>query len=119
MAKIIPIHKRSGQLFQDSPENLIDLLDSLPACVSYFDKEQRFQFNNKTYEEWFGISQRELQGKYIWEAIGKKVYESVRGHIEKALTGENVTYDAELMKKDGTTRFVQVNLYHTLMIRVM
>jgi len=86
------------------------LLDSLPICISYFDKEQRFQFNNKTYEEWFGISRTELKGKHISEVIGKKTYESVRGHIEKALSGENDTYETELMKKDGGTRFVQVNL---------
>jgi PAS domain S-box-containing protein len=110
MAKIIPLNKKAGQLFQDSTENLSDLLDSLPVCISYFDKEQRFQFNNKTYEEWLGISQRDLKGKHIREVIGKKVYESVRGHIEKALSGEKVTYNTELIKKDGATRFVKVNV---------
>jgi PAS domain S-box-containing protein len=110
MAKIIPIHKKAGQLFQDSTENLIDLLNSLPVGVSYFDKEQRYQFNNKKYEEWIGISLNEIQGKYIRDVLGEKTYESIRGHIEKALSGEETIYDAELIKKDGTTRFFQVNL---------
>jgi PAS domain S-box-containing protein len=110
MAKIITISKNAGQVFQDNPEKLCSLLDALPVCISYIDREQRYHFNNKTYEEWFGISQKEIEGKHIREVLGEKTYESVRGYIENALSGHNESYQTELTLHDGRTIMVVVSV---------
>jgi PAS domain S-box-containing protein len=110
MAKINSSNNKAEQSFRESEEKLRSLLDSLSVCISYFDKEQRYQFNNKTYEEWFGVSHEEVRGKHIRQVLGEKTYESVRRHIEKALAGQKVNYNAEIQHKDGGKRIAEVNL---------
>ncbi len=48
------------------------IIDNLPATVSYFDKEQRFQFANQQDEYLVRLRPSELIGKTLEEAIGKK-----------------------------------------------
>ncbi len=36
------------------PPVLATLPDALPVLLSYVDRDQRYRFNNRAYERWFG-----------------------------------------------------------------
>ena len=88
--------KQAEEALRKSEEQLRLVTDALPVCIAYADSEQRYQFNNKTYEEWFGRSQTELQGRHIKEVLGPSAYEAIRGHVEAALSGQAVSYETTL-----------------------
>jgi PAS domain S-box-containing protein len=85
------------------------ILDAVPAPVSYIDTEQRFRYNNRVYDTWFGRPHAELYGVHIREVIGEKAYTEVRPYVEKALAGSEVSCEKELEYADGVRRFVNIS----------
>ncbi len=110
MAKIIPINREKEASFPENPGKLLDLLNSLPVYIAYFDKEQRYQFNNKAYEELLGRSLDEIKGKHVREVIGKKAYESILPNVEKALSGQSASYYFEILLEDGRKKTFETDL---------
>jgi PAS domain S-box-containing protein len=91
----IKVVERTAELTA-ARERLQTIADSLPALIGYVDTNERYVFNNAAYEQWFGIPRGEVKGRLEREVIGEKAYAVVRGHIQRALAGERVTYDGEL-----------------------
>ena len=90
-------------------EQLRLAIDTVPALVSYVDSEQRYQFTNKGYEEWFGHSREEVCGKHLREILGKDAYENIRPHVEQALAGNKVSFASWLDYQGAGKRHVQVS----------
>ena len=86
-----------------SEKQLQVVINALPVLISYIDKNQHYQFANKSYEEWFG---EKAQGKHIEEVVGQAIYQKTSKYIDKVLQGETVTYDTEILDQDGRERFV-------------
>ncbi len=82
------------------------ITDTLPVLISFVDAEQRYRFNNRAYEEWFGHSAAEVYGKYLWEVMGESAYEIVRPYIEQVLAGKQVTFENQIPYKDAGTRYI-------------
>jgi PAS domain S-box-containing protein len=98
--------KKAEETVRENEEQLRLLTDSLPVLISYVDTNQRYLFNNKGYEDWFGYSREETRGKHIKEILGKSAYQKIRGYIKKALSGQRVTFENTVPYKDGGTRYV-------------
>ncbi|MEH2179665.1 PAS domain S-box protein [Nostoc sp.] len=82
------------------------ITDTLPVLISFIDSEQRYRFNNRAYQEWFGHPTAEVYGKHLWEVLGESAYEVLRPYVEQVLAGEQVTFESEVPYKDGGTRYV-------------
>lgn len=91
---------------EEAEEQLRLITDSVPALIAYVDSEKRYQFNNRGFEEWFSRPRSEMRGKYIWEVIGEPAYEKVRQYVDRALSGEQVTFESLIPFKDGQIRYV-------------
>lgn len=98
--------KQTEAALRRSEERLKLITNSLPVCISYIDRNQRFQFANKTYETWFGLSVADMYGKHLSEVIGEAAYQLIQGHVERALAGETATYEMELPYRFGGHRYV-------------
>ncbi|BAT54280.1 multi-sensor hybrid histidine kinase [Nostoc sp. NIES-3756] len=77
------------------------ITDSVPVLISYVDAEQRYRFNNKGYEELFGISASAIYGKQIKEILGESVYQHTLPYIKTVLSGEKVTFENQVKDKYG------------------
>ncbi|MDZ8263843.1 PAS domain S-box protein [Nostoc sp. ChiQUE01b] len=82
------------------------ITDTLPVLISFIDSEQRYRFNNRAYQEWFGHPPAEVYGKHLWEVLGESAYEVLRPYVEEVLAGEQVTFESEVSYKDGGTRYI-------------
>lgn len=100
---------QAQQALQRSEGQLHLITNSLPVLISYVDKEQRYRFNNKGYEDWFGHSRAEVAGKHLEELLGSEGYKVVRPYAEQALAGQTVTYHSVVPYKDGGTRFIEAS----------
>jgi PAS domain S-box-containing protein len=85
----------------ESQHQLQLIADSLPAVISYVDPQQRYRFNNKTYEEWFDQSRNAVLGRHVGEVLGEQAYERIQGRMEAALSGVGQAFEYELMTRLG------------------
>ena len=90
-------------------EQLRLVMDGVPALISYVDSEHRYQFTNKRYEEWFGHSRQEVQGKHLREILGANAYKKLLPHVEEALRGKKVSFASWVDYKGAGKRHVQIN----------
>ncbi|MBD2725080.1 PAS domain S-box protein [Nostoc sp. FACHB-892] len=98
--------KRIEEALRQRETELRLITDTLPVLISFVDSEQRYRFNNRAYEEWFGHSTAEVYGKHLWEVLGESAYEVVRPYVERVLAGEQVTYESQVPYKDAGTRYI-------------
>ena len=85
--------QRQTTTLQASEKHLHRVLDAMPVFISYVGADRRYQFTNKTYEEWFG---EKPEGKHIEEVIGKAGYGIVSSYIDRVLAGEIVSYETQI-----------------------
>ncbi|MDH5499330.1 MAG: PAS domain-containing protein [Nitrospira sp.] len=79
------------------------LADNVPAFFSYIDRDQRYRFVNKRYEELFGRSHEELIGMSVQDLLGQDGYAQLQPFLDQALAGEPVSFEYELtLPGDGT-----------------
>ncbi|KAB8314862.1 PAS domain S-box protein [Tolypothrix campylonemoides VB511288] len=102
--------KQAEIALRQSEEQLRLITDSLPVCISYLDKEQRYQFVNKTYEAWFGCNRDQIYGRTLREFVGEAAYSAIQQYNERVLAGETVYYESELPYRVGGKRYISANL---------
>lgn len=81
------------------------LADSVPACFSYLDTEQRYRYVNRAFQELFRRSARACLGRKAGTILGAKGYRRAAPHILKALDGERARFELELETADGRAVF--------------
>ncbi|HUF00401.1 MAG TPA: PAS domain S-box protein, partial [Anaerolineales bacterium] len=82
---------------------LQQVIDALPALISYIDTDRRYQFTNEAYEEWFG---ERAEGKHMEETLGQTAYQKISKYVDKVLKGETIYYETEIPDQDGGERYV-------------
>ncbi|GIW04127.1 MAG: hypothetical protein KatS3mg059_0747 [Thermomicrobiales bacterium] len=82
--------------------------DALPVLIAYIGTDERYRFVNLAYEQWFEQPREAIIGLTVAEVIGSEAYATVQPFLQRALTGEAVTYERELAYRTAGTRFVRV-----------
>lgn len=72
------------------------ITNALPVCISYVDANQRYQFVNQTYEDWFHCRRDEIVGRHTCELLGEAAYQVAQPYINRALAGQITIYEAEI-----------------------
>ena len=80
------------------------ITDALPVLIGYVDREERYRFNNRHYETWFGQTPDVLFGKHLREVLGESAYNERRAQIDAALAGQEAIFEASMPHRDGTLR---------------
>jgi PAS domain S-box-containing protein len=105
-------NQRTNQIFQSSSDgetNLRQIINSVPALISYIDADLTYRFLNTGYEELFDCPAENLIGKKVVEVVGDDAFQKVLPHFQKVLSGEPVEFESTLDYKNGKTRAVEVN----------
>ncbi|HZA51995.1 MAG TPA: PAS domain-containing sensor histidine kinase, partial [Myxococcaceae bacterium] len=77
--------------------------DSAPILIALVGPDQRFRYNNKAYEDWFGMPLEAVRGKHLREVLGETGYQAVRPNVEAVLSGRPLQFEATLSYQ-GTPR---------------
>jgi PAS domain S-box-containing protein len=102
---------RISEALRDSEAQLRQLTDTVPALIAYVDRDQRFQFHNRAYEEAFGLRREQVQNKTMQEVLGPVLYAQVRGYVDEALAGYSVRYEREQVTATGDRREYVMNYF--------
>ena len=92
-------NQRNAAALQRSEARIRLITDTIPALIGYFDRRHVYQYANKGYSDWFGVPEREIPGKPIPQVIGDELYALVRADVERALTGQAVTYEYSIERR--------------------
>ncbi len=98
--------KRAESALQQRETELRLVTDTVPALISFVDADQRYRFNNRGYEEWFGHSAASVYGKTLGEVLGEPAYAAIQPYVEQVLAGEQVTFESLVSYKDGGNRYI-------------
>jgi PAS domain S-box-containing protein len=82
------------------------ILDHLPTLVSYVDASYRYQYVNRAYENWFGVSKAEIVGRHLSAVLGEVAYRQVLPYVERVFAGEHVVFERTLSYQRGGLRHV-------------
>ena len=104
------MHRVSNAL-RDSEMQLREITDTVPALIAYVDKAQRFRFHNRAYEEGFGLSHEQIDGKTLLEVMGEEFYQVVRARVDEVLSGYPVVYERTQKTARGDYRDYVVNYF--------
>jgi PAS domain S-box-containing protein len=88
---------------------LLLIADSVPVLIAYVDSQQRYRFNNRQYEEWFGFAAKDLHGKHVREVLGNVAYDTLMPRMLQALDGRAVHFESAVPHRTGGTRHVSVH----------
>ena len=115
LASAVIINRRSTQRMEEaesalreSEERLRLIANNVPALISYVDRDQRYRYSNRTYDEWFGIRHEGMQGRTVAEVFGDEAYSRMRLEIERCLGGSNVQFELAIGEKGPERRTLQV-----------
>lgn len=90
-------------------DDLLSVLDHLPAMVAYWDKECLNRIANAAYVEWFGMTPAEMHGMHIRDLLGPGIYQLNLPYIQGALAGEPQLFNRTLVDTHGRTRYTQAS----------
>jgi PAS domain S-box-containing protein len=109
VSRNITERKQAEAALHESEQRLRLMADALPVLIAYVGVDCRYQFNNASYEQWFGLPPDACKGRHMREVVGEAIYSLARPHVEAALAGQPRTFEAEVPFRTGGTRGVLAN----------
>lgn len=89
---------RRTEALRRSESQMRLITDTIPALIAYFDSSQTYRYANLGYCNWFNKTADEVIGNSIHNIIGIRAQDSVKHHIARALSGEQVTYEYAMIR---------------------
>ena len=94
------VASRTTQL-ETSRQQLSLFMNAVPAFIAYIDKDQRCKYLNNYFETFYQRPVSDALGKLISELYPQDYYVTIKPYIEKALQGEDVYFETELISHIG------------------
>ncbi len=64
--------------------------DSAPVILAYVDRDQRYRYVNRRFEEWMGRRSEDVVGHTVREIQGEEAYRQIKPDVDRALAGQQV-----------------------------
>jgi diguanylate cyclase (GGDEF)-like protein/PAS domain S-box-containing protein len=97
----------ASEALRASEERIRLIADNVPVMISYTDADERYQFVNRVYCEWFGHAREEIVGRLWHEVVGEENAERIRPILRRALGGERVQFEDHFRMPSGRKRYMR------------
>jgi two-component system, OmpR family, sensor histidine kinase VicK len=104
----INVRMQAEAALRQSEEQLRLITNALPVLIAYVDDQQQYRFNNQAYQDWLGQSPNQMDGCHLQQIWGDECYQRMQAYVETALSGRVVTYENDIVLKNGSVRSVDV-----------
>ncbi len=108
--QLITERKLAEQALKHSEAQQRLLMDSMPALIAYIDADKRYRTVNRTFEEWYRLPLASVLGKTVEAVVGAEYYATIKDFTERALAGEQVSYDRTITYPGGRSRDIHAAL---------
>ena len=93
--------KRIEEALIRSENNIRIYTDNVPALIAYFDKESRYLFTNRAYEQAFSIDRNAVIGRRYEDVLPVKQAEERVPWVQRTLAGERVSFEVSMRVNDA------------------
>ncbi|WP_051447569.1 PAS domain-containing sensor histidine kinase [Rhizobium leguminosarum] len=98
-------YARSSEPQVDVPlADIRDMVDTVPAIMSYFDANLICRFANEYHFGWYGRSPSTMIGLHLRDIIGETDFANRMQYIERAFRGESSSFETLIPHHDGSYR---------------
>ncbi|TXM72793.1 PAS domain-containing protein [Methylobacterium sp. WL12] len=84
------------------------ITDALPVLISFIGADHVYRFANKAYDDWFSVPAEEIVGRDVRDLLGTAAYAARKPHMDRALSGEAVTFELDWPRRDGQPRVAEI-----------
>jgi PAS domain S-box-containing protein len=105
-AAATPIGEDAARL---AAERMAFAANALPALIAYVDASGRYVWVNDGYQRWFARPSAEIVGRHVLEILGAEAWTIFQPYVDRALAGEEVTFEHTAVRKAGVSRHLQVS----------
>lgn len=99
--------KRAEEALRRSEQELRLITNSVPVLISYVDAGERIRFANAAHARFYRRTAEGVVGMPLRELVGDDAYSVIRGHVDSALKGRHVSFEAELPTETNGVRLVR------------
>ncbi len=100
--------RQLSEALRTSEGQLRLIIDAIPGLVAYVNRDKTCRNVNRRYAEWFGTSIEEASGKPMAEVMGGAAFAVLEPHLEEAMSGRGVSFEAELLHAQLGRRWVRI-----------
>lgn len=93
--------KRIEEALIRSENNIRIYTDNVPALIAYFDKESRYLFTNRAYEQAFSIDRNAVIGRRYEDVLPVNQAEERLPWVQRTLAGERVSFEVSMRVNDA------------------
>jgi PAS domain S-box-containing protein len=93
----------------DDDDTLQMIIDAVPTWIAYIDGRQRYRLVNAAYRASIVAVLGDVRGRAMRDVLGAAAYELVRPHVETALAGTQVTFEARVPDAEGHERWIRAH----------
>lgn len=101
IASDISDRKKIENSLRESEAQMRLITNAIPVQVAYVDRDNKVQFANRPYADWYGLPQATIIGMKMQDLLGDKAFEHVSKLRDRTFAGEQTTNEAELTSRDG------------------
>src|ERR1700674_2011544 len=86
------------------------IMDGVPAPVAYLDRDERCQYVNKPFLQYFGLSGEQVRALRLRDVVGHGIYASAQAMLSGALHGESTSFDRLVPGAGGAKRWMTIRV---------
>ena len=102
------LNKKVSEL-EEQKEQLRIITDAMPALIAEIDQFGHYKYINKAYEKCFHTSCNKIVGNSIRDVVGDEGFKVIQPYMERALKGEEVTFEEYIPDCDGNRHYIQAH----------
>lgn len=87
-------------------EEIVALVDHLPARIGYWDRDWRNVFCNRAFATWFGLTPDEVVGRRIGDLTNPEFLDLMQPYLDRAQDGEGGQFEVTATDATGDRRHV-------------
>jgi diguanylate cyclase (GGDEF)-like protein/PAS domain S-box-containing protein len=102
--------KQTQDALASRESQLRAIMDGVPAPVAYIDRDERCQYVNRPFLQYFGLTAQQVAELRLRDVVGHGIYASAQALLSRALQGESTSFERLVPGADAVRRWMTIRV---------
>jgi diguanylate cyclase (GGDEF)-like protein/PAS domain S-box-containing protein len=102
--------KQTQDALASRESQLRAIMDGVPAPVAYIDRDERCQYVNRPFLQYFGLTAEQVAELRLRDVVGHGIYASAQALLSRALQGESTSFERLVPGADAVRRWMTIRV---------